>query len=153
MTVTEVEVRGPVDYLLLEFHEDRLTGGAAAAVLDLVDRGIIAVYDILVVGKDQEGATYSLDLAEAAAEVGPFADFAAARSGLLDEDDLADAATAMEPGTLAVLIIYENLWAIPFVAAAIESGGELIASARIPATDLMAAEEALEARQPTGPMS
>jgi hypothetical protein len=151
MTATEVRVHGPVDYLLLEFRESRLTGGAAAAVLDLVDRGTIAVYDILVVGKDQEGAAYALDLAEA--EAGDFAGLAGARSGLLDDDDLADAASAMEPGTLAVLIVYENLWAIPFVAAAMESGGELIASARIPAPDLLAAVEALEARQPAGTMS
>ena len=144
-------MHGPVDYLLLEFRESRLTGGAAAAVLDLVDRGTIAVYDILVVGKDQEGAAYALDLAEA--EAGDFAGLAGARSGLLDDDDLADAASAMEPGTLAVLIVYENLWAIPFVAAAMESGGELIASARIPAPDLVAAVEALEARQPAGTMS
>jgi hypothetical protein len=142
-----------VDYLLLEFHEDRLTGGAAAAVLDLVDRGTIAVYDILVVGKDQEGAAYALDLAEAEAQVGDFAGLAGARSGLLDDGDLADAASAMEPGTLAVLIVYENLWAIPFVAAAMESGGELIAGARIPAADLMAAVNALESRRPAGTMS
>jgi Family of unknown function (DUF6325) len=153
MTVTEVEVHGPVDYLLLEFRENRLTGGAAAAMLDLVDRGVIAVYDILVVGKDQQGSAYSLDLAEAGAETGDFAGLAGARSGLLDDDDLADAASAMEPGTLAVLIVYENLWAIPFVAAAMESGAELIASARIPAADLLAAVEALEARKPAGSMS
>jgi hypothetical protein len=153
MTVTEVKVHGPVDYLLLEFRENRLTGGAAAAVLDLVDRGIIAVYDILVVGKDQEGAAYALDLAEGVAEVGDFAGLGGARSGLLGDDDLADAASAMEPGTLAVLLVYENLWAIPFVAAAMESGGELIAGGRIPAADVLAAVEALEARQPAGTMS
>jgi hypothetical protein len=151
MTATEVEVHGPVDYLLLEFRESRLTGGAAAAVLDLVDRGIIAVYDILVVGKDQEGGAYALDLAQA--EVGDFTGLSGARSGLLDDDDLADAASAMEPGTLAVLLVYENLWARPFVAAAIESGGEVIASARISAADIEAAVDALEARQPAETMS
>ena len=147
-------MHGPVDYLLLEFRESRLTGGAAAAVLDLVDRGTIAVYDILVVGKDEQGEVYSLDLAEAEAEVvGDFGDLAGARSGLLGDEDLADAASAMEPGTLAVLIVYENLWAIPFVAAALESGGQMIASARIPATDVMAALELLEERQPAGSLS
>ena len=153
MTATEAEVHGPVDYLLLEFHEDRLTGGAAQAVLDLVDRGIIAIYDVLVVGKDPQGAVYALDLAEGVAEVGDFAGLAGHRSGLLGDDDLTDAASAMEPGTLAVLIVYENLWAIPFVAAAMESGAQLIASARIPAPDVVAAVEALEARQPAGTMS
>src|SRR3954471_24474834 len=147
--MTEAEVRGPVDYVLLEFHDDHLTGRAASAVLDLVDRGIVALYDVVVVGKDQQGAVYSLDLAEAEASVvGDFASLAGAHSGLLDDDDLAAAAAEMEPGTLAVLIVYENLWAIPFVAAALEAGGELVASARIPATDVMAALDALEAREP-----
>jgi hypothetical protein len=152
--MTDVEVRGPVDYVLLEFHDDHLTGRAAGAVLDLIDRGVIAVYDVVVVGKDHQGKVYSLDLAEAeASAVGDFGDLAGAHSGLVGDDDLADAASAMEPGTLAVLIVYENLWAIPFVAAALESGGEMIASARIPATDVMAAVEALEQRQPAGSMS
>jgi hypothetical protein len=143
-----------VDYVLLEFPDDHLTGQAAGAVLDLIERGIIAVYDVVVVGKDQEGEVYSLDLAEAeAAVVGDFGNLAGARSGLLDGEDLADAASAMEPGTLAVLIVYENLWAIPFIAAAMESGGQMIASARIPATDVMAAVDELEARQSAGSMS
>jgi len=151
--MTDAEVHGPVDYVLLEFHDDHLTGRAAAAVLDLIDRGIVAVYDVVVVGKDRQGAVYSLDLAEAAAQIGDFADLAGARSGLVDGDDLAEAAAAMDPGTLAVLIVYENLWAIPFVAAAREAGGELIASARIPAPDVMEALEALEDREPAGTMS
>jgi len=151
--MTEAEVRGPVDYVLLEFHDDHLTGRAAAAVLDLVDRGIVAIYDVVVVGKNAQGEVYTLDLAEAAAVVGDFAGLAGARSGLLADEDLADAGATMEPGTLAVLIVYENLWAIPFVAAALESGGELIASARIPAPDVMASLEALEERHPAGTMS
>jgi hypothetical protein len=152
--MTDVEVHGPVDYVLLEFHDDHLTGRGAAAIQDLAEREIIALYDVLVVGKDQEGAVYSLDLAETeAALVGDFAGLAGARSGLLDEGDLADAAAAMEPGTLAVLIVYENLWARPFVAAVMESGAELIASARIPAPAVMAALVALEAREPAGTMS
>jgi hypothetical protein len=151
--MTEAEVRGPVDYVLLEFHDDHLTGRAAAAVLDLVDRGIVAIYDVVVVGKNAQGEVYTLDLAEAAGVVGDFAGLAGARSGLLADEDLADAGATMEPGTLAVLIVYENLWAIPFVAAALESGGELIASARIPAPDVMASLEALEERHPAGTMS
>ncbi|SEO96337.1 DUF6325 family protein [Trujillonella endophytica] len=145
----ESEVLGPVDYVLLEFHEDRLTGRAAAAVADLVERGIIAIYDLVVVGRTTQGDVYSLDLADTAGEaVGVFRDLAGAQTGLLDEEDLAAATAALEPGTLAVLIVYENLWAVPFVAAALESGGEVIASARIPATDLMAALETWDARRP-----
>jgi uncharacterized membrane protein len=152
--MTDAEVHGPVDYVLLEFHDDHLTGRAAAAVLDLVDRGLIAIYDVVVVGKDQQGAVYALDLAEAAdSVVGDFSGLSGARSGLLDQDDMTEAAAAMDPGTLAVLIVFENLWAIPFVSAVREAGAELIASARIPAPDVMAALEALDAREPVGTMS
>lgn len=139
------DVHGPVDFVLIEFTGDRLTGRAAQALLDLVERGIVRVYDILVVGKDDEGSAYAVDLAESAAnQVGDFAELAGARSGLLTDDDMREAAGAMEPGTLAVLIMYENAWAIPFVAAAREAGGELIASARIPAQDVMDALDLLD---------
>jgi hypothetical protein len=146
------DVHGPVDFVLIEFRGDRLTGGAAEALLDLVDKGIVAVYDILVVGKDDDGGSYSLDLAEGVDQVAGFADLGWARSGLLSDDDMRAAADAMEPGTLAVLVVYENTWAVPFVRATRESGGELIASARIPAQDVMDALDELEAvpdsRQP-----
>jgi Family of unknown function (DUF6325) len=140
------EAHGPVDFVLLEFSGDRLTGGAAQALLDLVDRGIVTVYDVLVVGKEDDGTSYSLDLAGSQDRLGDFADLGWARSGLLTEEDLEAAADAMAPGTLAVLIVFENTWAIPFITAARKSGGEVIASARIPAPDLMEALDALDAR-------
>jgi Family of unknown function (DUF6325) len=152
--MTTADVHGPIDFVLLEFSGDRLTGRAAQALMDLVDKGIVAVYDILVVGKAADGSTYALDLAEGVDQLGDFANLSSARSDLLTEDDMRAAADAMQPGSLAALIVYENTWAIPFVAAARESGGELIASARIPATDVMAALDALgadaapESRQP-----
>ena len=143
------DVHGPVDFVLIEFSGDRLTGRTAEALLDLVERGIVRVYDILVVGKNDDGSVYGVELAEAARDlVGGFTEMSGAHTGLLSEDDMREAAGAMQPGTLAVLIIYENTWAIPFVAAARESGGELIAGARIPAQDVMDALEALEAMEP-----
>jgi hypothetical protein len=142
--MTTADVHGPIDFVLIEFPEDRLTGGAAQALLDLVDAGIVALYDVMVVGKENDGSSYALDLAEGVDRLGGFADLAGGRSGLLAEDDMRKAAEAMEPGTLAALIVYENTWAIPFVAAARESGGEMIASARIPAQDVMDALDALE---------
>lgn len=147
MTRTEPDVHGPVDFLLLEFPDDRLTGRAADELLSLVDRGIVSVYDVLVVGKDETGATYGVDLADLAAEqLGGFTQLAGARSGLLTEDDMHQAAEALEPGRLAALLVYENTWAIPFVAAARESGAELVAGARLPAQDVMDALDALESR-------
>ena len=142
---TGTEARGPVDFVLIEFQGNRLTGGAAEAMLDLVDRGIVSVYDIMVVGKDAAGATYRAEMSRVnSAQLGSFTELAWARSGLLSEDDVAQAAEAMEPGTLAVLIVYENTWAIPFIAAAGRSGGQLIASARLATHDVADALDAME---------
>ena len=111
----------------------------------VVERGLVRVYELLVVGKDKSGGVYAVNLAEEEAEVlGSFVGLSWARTGLLDDQDMREAATAMEPGTLAVLLVYENTWAIPFVAAARESGGELIAGGRIPAQDVMDALASLD---------
>jgi hypothetical protein len=146
--MTTADVHGPIDFVLIEFSEDRLTGGAAQALLDLVDKEIVALYDVMVVGKENDGSVYALDLADGVDQLGGFAELTWVRSGLLTEDDMREAAGAMQPGTLAVLIVYENTWAIPFVGAAMESGGEVIASARISAKDVTDSLEALEAREP-----
>ena len=143
MSTPATDVHGPVDFVLIEFPGDRLTGEAAAALMDLVERGVIRLYDLMVISKNQDGSVDLLELGEQAG-AGGFAFFEGARSGLLGDDDLRDAAAAMEPGTVAALVVYENAWAIPLVAAARNSGGEVIASARIPAADIMAALEALE---------
>jgi len=142
--MTTADVHGPIDFVLLEFTADRLTGETAQALLDLIDKGIVTLYDVMVVGKDDDGSVYAVDLAESVEQVGGFADLSGAQSGLLTEEDMLEAAGTMQPGTLAVLIVYENTWAVPFVAAARDAGGELIASARIPATDVMAALDALD---------
>jgi Family of unknown function (DUF6325) len=139
------DVHGPIDFVLIEFQGDRLTGGAAQAMLELVDKGIVSLYDVMIVGKTVEDVAYALDLADGVDQLGGFADMAWVRSGLLTEDDMRQAAEAMQPGTLAALIVYENTWAIPFVSAAMAEGGELIAGARIPAQDVMAVLDALDA--------
>ena len=152
--MTTGDVHGPIDFVLIEFSADRLTGRAAQELLDLVDKGIVALYDVLVVGRADDGSVYTLDLADSIDQLGGFGDLAWVRSGLLTDEDMRDAAATMQPGTLAVLIVYENTWAVPFVAAARESGGELIAGARIPVQDVMDAldeldaTEAAESRQP-----
>jgi dihydroorotase-like cyclic amidohydrolase len=138
------DIAGPVDFVLLEFPRDRLTGEASKALMDLVEQGVIRLYDLMVISKDTDGNIEVLELTDPTSDAGGFAYFAGARSGLLGDDDVGEAAGAMQPGTVAALIVYENTWAIPFVAAARNSGGELIASAHIPASDVMAALEALE---------
>jgi hypothetical protein len=145
--MTETSVHGPVDFVLIEFPDDRLTGRAAEELMNLVDRGIVTVYDVLIVGKADDGTTYGLDFVEAAEQIGSMGQLAWASTGLLTDEDMEAAAEAMLPGKLAALIVYENTWARPFVAAAMEAGGELVAGARIPAPDLMEALERLEAAE------
>lgn len=144
MTTTSSDVHGPIDFVLLEFPEERLRGEAAAALTDLVERDIVRIYDLLVIAKHTDGSVELLELTDPGTDSGGFEYFAGARSGLLGDEDMQEAAAAMEPGTVAALIVYENTWAVPFVAATRNAGGELIASARIPAADVMAAVEALE---------
>ena len=144
MTSDSQDVLGPIDFVLLEFPRDRLSGEAGRALMDLVERGVIRLYDLMVISKDAGGAVEVLELTDPTSEEAGFSYFSGARSGLIGDDDLRQAADAMETNTVAALIVYENTWAEPFVAAARNSGGEVIASARIPAADVMAALEALE---------
>jgi hypothetical protein len=116
--------------------------------VNLVDRGIVRLFDLLIVGKEEDGSVYGVELSDSAVEqIGAYAGLTWARSGLLSDDDMREAATAMQPGSLAALIVYENLWAIPFVAAAREAGGEMIAAGRIPAQDVIDALADLESAE------
>jgi hypothetical protein len=133
---------GPIDYVVLEWPGEQPSGQAAPLILDLVDRGIIRVLDIAFMAKDDNGVAYALDLADLDRE---FAAFAGASSGLLDSDDLQDAADALEPGTSAAVLIWENRWAAPVAVALRRSGGQLVASGRIPVQAILAALDATEA--------
>lgn len=144
MSDTGNEVHGPIDYVLLEFPRDRLTGQAGPALMDLVERGVIRLFDLLVVSKGEDGMVEVLELTDPLSESGGFHYFAGASSGMLGEDDVREASEALTPGTVAALVVYENTWAAPFVAAVRSSGGELVASARIPAGDVIAALDALD---------
>jgi Family of unknown function (DUF6325) len=136
------DVHGPIDFLLLEFDGGKSTGSAAKALLDLVQQGTIRLYDLLVIRKEVDGSVAALDLAQLPA--GFFA-FAGARSGLLSDDDILEAGQAMRPGTSAALLVYENAWAIPFIAAALAEDAQVVASARIPATTVMEVLDELDA--------
>ena len=146
MTSTTTEVHGPVDFVLIEFPADRLTGEAGPALLDLVERGLIRLFDLTVISKADDGSVVVLELTDPLVGDGGFSYFAGAQTGLIGDDDIREAAEAMTPGTVAALVIYENTWAVPFVGAVRNSGGELIASARIPAPDVMAALDALDSQ-------
>lgn len=140
------EVHGPVDYILLQFASDADTSAVGAAMLNVIESGTVRLYDMLIIRKSADGSFSSVaasDLSDHGAN--GFAALSGARSGLLGESDLNQAAAIMDPGTSAALLVYENTWAVPFVAAALDAGVEPIASARIPATEVMEALEELEA--------
>ncbi|GAA1552724.1 hypothetical protein GCM10009789_02880 [Kribbella sancticallisti] len=141
MTVSDVH--GPIDFLMIEFPGDRVPAETGQALLDLVERGVVRLYDLMVISKDKDGAVQTLELAESpGAEA--FRSLAGAHSGLLGDDDLLEAGAAMLPGTVAAVIVYENSWAIPFVAAAGSGGGQMIATSRIPAADVSDVLDQLE---------
>ncbi len=134
------DVHGPIDFVLIEFPGDGPLDGPAEALADLLDAGTIRLYDLAILDKGTDGSFDALEITMG----GAFSRFSGAQSGLLGEQDLELAADAMEPGTVAALIVYENSWAVPFVAAARRSGGEMIATTRVPAQDLMDALDELE---------
>ncbi|MFT4468768.1 DUF6325 family protein [Arthrobacter sulfonylureivorans] len=146
MFVATRDVHGPIDFVLIEFPLEKTGSGATvAALMDLIQRKVVWVYDLIIIKKDADGSTGSVELTEDSTEgLDGFASLASVRSGLLGDEEIAEAASAMEPNTAAALIVYENLWAIPFISAAREAGGDVIASARIPAEDVMAALDMLE---------
>lgn len=135
---------GPIDYIVLEWRGRQPNGEAAPHLIDLVDRGLIRILDLAFLAKDEDGSVAGLELSELGDQAREFAAFAGASSGLLGEDDLNEAAKALEPGTSAALLVYENRWAAPLAAALRRSGGELVASGRIPIQDLEAALDAAE---------
>ena len=141
--MTSTDVHGPVDFLLMEFPAARLTGEVAPRLVELVENGIIRLYDVMVISKAEDGAVQAMEIKDSPFGQG-FQYFEGARSGLLGNEDMQEAADAMAPGTVAALLVYENSWAAPFVAAARNSGGEVIAAGRIPATAVMEALDALE---------
>ncbi len=143
MSISADEAVGPVDFILLEYPVDRMKGEVAAAVLDLVDQGTIRLLDVMVLIKEEDGSVSALALEDTRVG-GILGELSGAVSGLLDEEDMAEAAAALEPGTVAALLVYENTWAAPFVAAVRRGGGEVVASGRIPASDLMDALDSAE---------
>ncbi|MGA8745009.1 MAG: DUF6325 family protein [Solirubrobacterales bacterium] len=139
-----IEEMGPIDYLLVEWPDRQPTGEAAPLLVDLVERGLIRIIDLAFVVKADDGSVARLEIADLGDGVEAFAEFEGAASGLLAEEDIGEAADALEPGTSAALLVYENRWAAPFAAAVRRSGGQLVASGRIPIQAVLAALDAAE---------
>ena len=140
------EELGPIDYVLVEWPGRRRPHGELAPhLVDLVDRGLIRILDLTFIEKDDEGNVAALEIADVGGEVVELAVFEGASSGLIGAEDVDQAGAALEPGTAAALLVYENVWAAPFASAVRASGGQLVASGRIPVEDVLAALDAVEA--------
>jgi len=146
MTVTTLNDLGPVDYVVVEFPagSSNFSGEMTTELLALVDSGTIRVIDILILTKDEDGSVEAMELSDVE-ELGPLQVLEAQLAELLAEDDVVHLAAAMEPGSTAGVLIWENLWAAPFASAARRSGGQLIADGRIPIQAIIASIEADEA--------
>ncbi|MGV9557727.1 DUF6325 family protein [Streptomyces sp. NPDC003401] len=137
---------GPIDYLVVEFPGNRMTGEGLPLLVDLVDRGIIRVLDLTFVRKDDDGSVTGMEIADLTGDGRlDLSVFEGASSGLLGQDDVEEAATALEPGCSAGILIYENVWAAPFATALRRGGARLVASGRVPVQALLAALDETEA--------
>jgi hypothetical protein len=143
---TDLDSLGPVDYLVVEFPAgaSNFTGEMADELLALVDSGTIRVIDVLILQKDEDGNVEAMELSDIE-QLGPLQAVEAQLAELLAAEDVEHLAAAMDPGSTAGVLIWENLWATPFASAARRSGGQLIATGRIPIQAIIASIEADEA--------
>jgi Family of unknown function (DUF6325) len=155
-TREDLEEMGPIDYVVIEFPESRMTGEGLSHLVDLVDRGIIRILDFVFVTKKADGSVRGMEIADFDADGQlDLAVFEGASSGLIDEDDINEAGGVLSAGSSAGILVFENVWAAPFATAVRRAGGQLVASGRIPVQALLAAVDAAEARAeaaaPTAP--
>jgi hypothetical protein len=144
MTET-IDELGPVDWIVVEFPGSRFNGEIAPALRDLVQRGLIRVLDLLILKKDADGSLEAFELSDLdPSEVGELRSYEQKLAMLLSEDDVTAVAAAVEPGSSAAVLVWENSWAAPFASAVRRSGGQLVASGRIPIQAMLAALEADE---------
>jgi len=142
--VTDIEETGAIDWLLIEGRKE-IDGELVPPLLDLVDRRLIRILDALVLIKRSDDDFDALTTSELDPEqVGELGALAGASSGLLSDEDAAAAAAALQPGSVGLLVVYENLWSLPFAVAARKAGGELVARGHIETQAIVAALDALE---------
>jgi uncharacterized protein DUF6325 len=136
---------GPVSYLIVEFPGSKMTGEGLPILVDLVDRGLIRILDLLFVSRGDDGSLEVIDVSDIDGDGElDLTIFEGASSGLLDESDLNDAASVIEPGSSAAILIFENRWATEFVQALRRSDAQLVAAGYIPLADLAASLDATE---------
>jgi hypothetical protein len=145
----DLDQSGPIDYLVVEFPGSRMNGEAFPILVDLADRGIIRILDFAFISKGTDGQVVGLEIADFDGDGDlDLAVFEGVSSGLLDSSDLDEAGSVLEPGSSAGVLVYENVWAAPFATALRRSGGQLVASGRIPVQAILAALDAAEAAEP-----
>ncbi len=136
---------GPIDYVLIEFPGSQFNGQIAPSILELVDSETIRLLDLVFVHKTEDGDIETLELTDVApAEAGDLAAAEVGYAGLLADEDLEAAAAIVEPGSSALLLVWENTWAAPLATAIRESGGQLVSSGRIPVNAIISALEAAD---------
>jgi hypothetical protein len=140
----EDEAMGPISYLIVEFPGNKMTGEGFPALIDLVDRGVIRILDLRFVTRRDDGSVAALDLQQLESGEFDLSVFEGASSGLLDQSDFDDAANALQPGSSAGILIFENRWATTFVDALRRGGAELVAAGYIPLEAIAASLDATE---------
>jgi hypothetical protein len=142
---TNDDALGPISYLVVEFPGNKMTGEGFPALVDLVDRGLIRILDLTFVTRNDDGSVVAMELADLDGDGSlDLAIFEGASTGLLDEDDRAEAAAAIEPGSSAGILLFENRWAVPFVQALRNSEAQVIAAGYVPVDALLESLDAIE---------
>lgn len=145
-----LEEMGPIDYVIVEFPGSKMTGEGLPLLVDLVDRGIIRLIDLVLVKKEVDGTLTRLEIADFDGDgTLDLAVFEGVSSGLIGDDDVSEASSVLEPGNSAGILVYENTWAGPFAAALRRGGAQMVASGRIPIQAILASLEAAEAADET----
>jgi hypothetical protein len=141
----QLNAMGPISYLVVEFPGNKMTGEGFPILVDLVDRGLIRILDLAFATRDADGSISMIELQDIDRD-GQFdmATFEGASSGLLDEGDLADAASVIQAGSSAAVLIFENKWATPLTQALRRGGAELVAAGYIPHDSIVASLDAIE---------
>jgi hypothetical protein len=141
----EMGVMGPVDYIVVEFPDEKVPRDVLPGLVDLVDQGTVRILDLAFVRKETDGSVVGLEIGETGDGEMDVQVFEGAASGLMGSEDRDEAAAVLEPGRAAMVVLYENVWAIPFASALRRAGAELVASGRVPVSELLDALDAAEA--------
>jgi hypothetical protein len=146
----DLDHAGPIDYLIVEFPGNKMTGEGFPLLLDLVDRGIVRILDLTFVTKDRNGDVAAVEIRDLDADGDlDLTVFEGASSGLLGDDDISAAGQTLEPNSSAGILVYENVWAAPFANALRRGGAQLVSSGRIPVQAILASLDAQDSEQPS----